>query len=97
MFDTENYFVPFAGAEARGRPEDAHICNQANVIKAKELNDRRASFSLLQKNILMLIKQKVDSWTGKKSQLVAVKLPGPPDESIRFSNPANIPCPVIVF
>jgi len=93
----ENYYVPFADVEASGRPEDDHICDPANVAKAKELNDRYGIFRLLQKNILMLIKQKVDSWTGKKSQLVAVKFPGPPDESIRFRNPTNPAYPGIVF
>src|SRR2546422_5945656 len=93
---SETYYVPFADVEASGRPEDTHVCDPTNVAAARELVDRYGMFRFLQKNILMLIKQNVDSWTGKTSHLEAVKLPSPPDESIKFRNPKP-PSPGIVL
>jgi hypothetical protein len=94
---SETHYVACADAEGDGRIEEAHVCDPTNVAIATELIGRYGIFRFLQNNFPTLLKQKVNSWTGKNSHLVAVKLPSPPEESIKLHNPANPANPGIVF
>jgi hypothetical protein len=94
---SETHYVACADAEGGGRVEEAHICDPTIVAGARELVDRYGMFRFLQNNIPMLMQQKVNSWTGKNSHLVAVKLPSPLEESIKLRNPTNPANPGIVF
>jgi hypothetical protein len=67
------------------------------VAVAGELVDKVGVFRFLHDKFPMIIKQRVNSWTGNNSYLVAVKLPSHPEESIKLSNPADTANPAIVF
>jgi hypothetical protein len=80
-----------------GRLEERHFCDPAEVAVAGELVDKFGLFRFLHDKIPMIIKQRVDSWTGNKSYLVTVKLPSHPEENIKLHNPADTANPAIVF
>ena len=92
------HYVAFAEKGGQlGRLEERHFCDPAEVAVAGELVDKFGVFRFLHDKIPMFIKQRVNSWTGNNSHLVAVKLPSHPEESIKLSNPADPANPAIVF
>ena len=93
----ETHYVAFPDALGQGRFDSVHFCDPVKAAAAGELVDRLGMYRFLRGKISGLIKQKVNSWTGKNNHLVALKLSSPPEEIIKLRNPANSAKPGIVF
>jgi len=93
---SETHYVAFPNAKGQGGIQAGHFCDPAKAAATSGLVDRFRVFRSLQDKIPTLIKQRVDSRSGKNNHLVALML-SPQEEIIRLPNPADPSKPKIVF
>jgi hypothetical protein len=91
----ETHYVAFP-AEGEGSIQGGHFCVPAKAAATSGLVDRTRVFRSLQDKLPTLLKQQVNSWTGSKSHLVALRL-SPQEETIKLPNPADPSKPKIAF
>ena len=93
----EAHYVAFPNAEGQGGIQAGHFCDPAKAAAVSGLVDRSRVFRSLQDKLPTLIKQKVNSWTGNNTNLVALRLLSPHEETIKLANPADPSKPKIAF
>jgi hypothetical protein len=76
-------------SQGQGGIQAGHFCDPAKAAAASGLVDRSTVFRSLQDKLPMLIKQKVNSWTGSNTHLVALRLSRPQEETIKLANPVD--------